>query len=181
MGPVLAREVQVPPAGRPATTPSEPAVTNEFDGPLEGPVRFAAPRHDQDEFGTMASEVVPPDAPGEFRAAAPGMVLPEPPVTVVIVPAWRSSRASFYGPGFYGKGLACPGVLTEALVGVAHRFLPCGTLVTFRNPANGIVITVPVVDRGPFIAGRDWDLTGGACLVLDFCYTGVIDWHLGGP
>lgn len=93
---------------------------------------------------------------------------------------WNRSQASFYGPGFYGNGLACRGVLTEALRGVAHKTLPCGTLVTFRNPSNGVVLTVPVVDRGPYVAGREWDLTGGACLVLDFCYTGTIEWHLGG-
>ena len=46
--------------------------------------------------------------------------------------------------------------------GVAHRTLPCGTKVTFKNPDNGRTITVPVVDRGPYVSGRDWDLTGGA-------------------
>ena len=163
MGKVLAREAQVRPSGSPATTQSEPAVANESEGHLNGPGRFAQPRHDQ-----VTDEAAPPPA-----------LLPEPPVIVLAEPAWRLSSASVYGPGFYGHGLACPGVLTEALLGVAHRTLPCGTLVTFRNPSNGVVVTVPVVDRGPFIAGRDWDLTGGACLVLNFCHTGSIQWHLG--
>jgi rare lipoprotein A len=63
-------------------------------------------------------------------------------------------------------------------MGVAHRTLPCGTMVTFRNPRNGREITVPVVDRGPYIAGRIWDLTGGACVALDHCWTGPVEWHL---
>jgi rare lipoprotein A (peptidoglycan hydrolase) len=86
---------------------------------------------------------------------------------------------SWYGPGFYGGGTACGQTMTRSLVGVAHRSLPCGTLVTFRNPANGRVVTMPVVDRGPFVSGRTWDLTGGACLKLDHCYTGSIQWKVG--
>jgi Lytic transglycolase len=86
---------------------------------------------------------------------------------------------SWYGPGFYGHRTACGRTLTTTLVGVAHRTLPCGTLVTFRNPVNGRRVTVAVVDRGPYVAGRQWDLTGGLCLALDHCYTGAIDWHLG--
>mgnify|MGYP001557908336 CR=1 FL=1 len=66
--------------------------------------------------------------------------------------------------------------LTTSLLGVAHRSLPCGTLITFRNPANGRTLTVPVVDRGPYVYGRQWDLTGGACLALGHCYTGAFGW-----
>jgi len=43
-------------------------------------------------------------------------------------------------------------------------------------PSNGRTITVPVVDRGPYVAGRQWDLTGGLCVALDHCYTGPIYW-----
>jgi rare lipoprotein A (peptidoglycan hydrolase) len=64
-------------------------------------------------------------------------------------------------------------------LGVAHRTLPCGTLITFRNPANGRSLTLPVVDRGPYVYGRKWDLTGGACLALGHCYTGAFQWRYG--
>ncbi len=96
---------------------------------------------------------------------------------VVVLPTWHlDSNVSWYGPGFYGKRTACGLAMTESLKGVAHRSLPCGTLVTFKNPANGKSITVPVVDRGPYVSGRDWDLTGGACLALGHCYTGAMYW-----
>lgn len=85
---------------------------------------------------------------------------------------------SWYGPGFYGNGTACGQTLTRTLVGVAHRTLPCGTLVTFRNPANGVTLTVPVIDRGPYVSGRTWDLSYGACTKLGHCFTGTIDWKL---
>ncbi len=95
-------------------------------------------------------------------------------------PGWHhDGSVSWYGPGFYGHRTACGKALTTSLIGVANRTLPCGTLVTFRNPANGRTVTLPVVDRGPYVAGRQWDLTGGACLALAHCYTGPMDWRLG--
>ena len=48
--------------------------------------------------------------------------------------------------------------------------------VTFKNPANGRIVTARVVDRGPYVSGRQWDLTGGLCLKLDHCYTGSLYW-----
>jgi rare lipoprotein A (peptidoglycan hydrolase) len=50
-------------------------------------------------------------------------------------------------------------------------------MVSFRNPSNGRVVTVPVVDRGPYVAGRQWDLTAGACKAIAHCYTGPIQWR----
>ena len=90
---------------------------------------------------------------------------------------WRLDRnVSWYGPGFYGKRTACGKAMTESLVGVAHRTLPCGTMIIFKNPSNGRIVTAPVVDRGPYVSGRQWDLTGGLCLKLGHCYTGSLYW-----
>lgn len=95
---------------------------------------------------------------------------------------WHHDREiSWYGPGLYGNGMACGKKLTKTTIGVAHRTLPCGTLVTFRNPSTGVSVTAPVVDRGPFVSGRDWDLTHGACAAIDHCFTGSIDWKLAAP
>lgn len=104
---------------------------------------------------------------------------PAAPRGVVVIPTWHfDGNISWYGPGFYGKRTACGFAMTETLKGVAHRTLPCGTRVTFRNPANGRTITVPVVDRGPYVSGREWDLTAGTCKALGHCYTGTIYWKL---
>jgi hypothetical protein len=95
-----------------------------------------------------------------------------------VVGGWHQDREiSWYGPGFYGNGTACGQTLTKTLMGVAHRSLPCGTMVTFRY--KGKTVTVPVVDRGPYVAGRTWDLTKGACTALGHCFTGPIEWRLG--
>ncbi len=71
--------------------------------------------------------------------------------------AYRQAEASYYGPGLYGNGVACGGTLQPGTLGVASKTLPCGARVTFRY--HGQTVTVPVIDRGPYVAGRDFDLT----------------------
>src|SRR5690349_17548594 len=44
--------------------------------------------------------------------------------------------ASWYGPGFFGNRTSCGQTLTEDVVGVAHRSLPCGTFVQLTSPAG---------------------------------------------
>jgi rare lipoprotein A (peptidoglycan hydrolase) len=76
----------------------------------------------------------------------------------------------------YGLGLACGGVLGRNELGVAHKTAPCGTLITFTY--GGRSLTVPVIDRGPYIAGREWDLTGATAAALGFPGLGKIEWAL---
>lgn len=71
--------------------------------------------------------------------------------------AWPRKRATWYGPGLYGNGLACGGSLRHSTYGVAHKWLRCGTKV--RLAYAGRVIIVPVIDRGPFVSGVALDLT----------------------
>jgi rare lipoprotein A (peptidoglycan hydrolase) len=81
--------------------------------------------------------------------------------------------ASWYGPGFWDNRTACGQVLTPELLGVAHLTLPCGTLVTLRY--RGVTVTMPVVDHGPHVAGREFDLTYRARVALgcpDLCWVG---------
>lgn len=91
--------------------------------------------------------------------------------------AWSTSEASWYGPGFYGNTTACGKTYSDSIQGVAHKTLRCGTLVTFRH--GGRSVTVPVIDRGPYIKGRTWDLSARTCRDLGHCYTGSIEWRLG--
>lgn len=85
---------------------------------------------------------------------------------------YRSGQASYYGPGLYGGHLACGGTLTPGKLGVANKSLPCGTRVTFRH--RGRSVTVPVVDRGPYAGGREWDLTAATKRRLGFGTTGIV-------
>jgi rare lipoprotein A len=79
-------------------------------------------------------------------------------------PRWAG--ATWYGPGLYGNRTACGQRLQPQTVGVAHRSLPCGTVVKFSYRGHELVTTV--IDRGPFTPGNAWDLTNGARLALDF-------------
>jgi hypothetical protein len=75
----------------------------------------------------------------------------------VRVTVYQPSRATWYGPGFYGHRTACGQTLSHSLLGVANRTLPCGTKVDLYY--RGRSIRVPVVDRGPYANHADWDLT----------------------
>lgn len=55
----------------------------------------------------------------------------------------------------------------------AHRSLPFGTLVRVKNLANGKAVVVRINDRGPFIAGREIDLSLGAARAVDLIDQGV--------
>ncbi len=82
---------------------------------------------------------------------------------------YRLAGASWYGGG---GSLACGGSLTSSTLGVANKTLPCGTMVTLRY--DGRSIRVPVVDRGPYVAGREFDLTEATKAALRFGDTGDV-------
>jgi len=101
------------------------------------------------------------------RTQAPAVAtlpaLPDPPTSGVVIASW-------YGPGFYGNRTACGQVYTPEIIGVAHRTLRCGTMVVLEY--RGHTMTVPVIDRGPYIAGRTLDLSNATHLAIgcpDLC------------
>jgi rare lipoprotein A (peptidoglycan hydrolase) len=89
---------------------------------------------------------------------------------------FRSAGASWYGPGLYGNETACGQTLRASTVGVAHRTLPCGTVVKFAY--RGRAVLAPVIDRGPFVKGRAWDLTAAASEALAFDGVGMVRYAL---
>jgi rare lipoprotein A (peptidoglycan hydrolase) len=72
------------------------------------------------------------------------------------VKASTPATVSWYGPGLYGNHLACGGTLEPGTAGVAHKTLPCGTRVRLCLRR---CVTTRVIDRGPYVAGRTFDLT----------------------
>ena len=61
------------------------------------------------------------------------------------------------GPAAFGRKTACGGVISPATEGVAHPTLPCGARV-FITYGHKTVL-VQVIDRGPYVPGRQFDLT----------------------
>jgi len=85
---------------------------------------------------------------------------------------YRRAHASYYGPGLYGNKLACGGTLTPSTIGVANKSLPCGTPVRFHY--RGRSVRARVIDRGPYAAGRVYDLTEATKRKLGFGSTGNV-------
>jgi len=78
-------------------------------------------------------------------------------VPTVTVTVYRPSVATWFGPGLYGRRTACGVVLRPITLGTANRTLKCGTPVAIYY--RGRTMVVPVIDRGPYANGADWDLT----------------------
>ena len=75
------------------------------------------------------------------------------------IASWYGSsyRGDPSGDQFLGNTTACGEVLTERSFLVAHRTLPCGTLIEVMHGERSVVVRVG--DRGPFVVGREFDLT----------------------
>ena len=115
------------------------------------------------------------DAPGRYELRAtvvrdgPTASAASAPDLAARVSVFAPAIASWYGPGFFGRKTACGIRLTRRTIGVAHKKLPCGTKVEVLY--GGRTLVVPVIDRGPFVAGRQWDLTQAAAEVLGMTAT----------
>jgi rare lipoprotein A len=82
--------------------------------------------------------------------------------------------ASWYGPKFHGKLTANGEVYDQMAFTAAHKSLPFGTMLKLTNLENGKSVVVRVNDRGPYIKGRDIDLSKGAAMALGSIKPGVI-------
>jgi rare lipoprotein A len=91
---------------------------------------------------------------------------------LIAVTGYRPAKATYYGPGLFGNRTACGERLTRSLRGIAHRSLPCGSIVELVY--RGRVLRAPVVDRGPFAPGIRYDLTQATARDLGFTTTDVI-------
>jgi rare lipoprotein A len=85
----------------------------------------------------------------------------------------RSAGASWYGGrSMWGRKTACGQTLRPSTLGVANKTLPCGTTVKFVY--QGHVLVTQVIDRGPYVRGRAWDLTEAAGKVLGLAGVGRV-------
>jgi rare lipoprotein A len=71
--------------------------------------------------------------------------------------SWYTALAGVRQVGGIGKRTACGQLLTADTNGVSHPVLPCGAKI-FLSYGGRNVLT-QVIDRGPFVPGREFDLT----------------------
>lgn len=83
-------------------------------------------------------------------------------------------EVSLYSEKFHGKGTAFGESFDMHAMTAAHRTFPHNTLVEVTNRDNGKVVTVRINDRGPYVEGRDMDLSLGSFLVLSPRSAGVL-------
>lgn len=56
----------------------------------------------------------------------------------------------------------------------AHRTMPFGTKLFVTNPRTGRSVSIRINDRGPFVRGRDIDLSLGAARAIGFSGVGKV-------
>lgn len=96
-------------------------------------------------------------------------------------PRGRLVLASWYGSQHHGKLMANGEPFNMHADTVAHKKLPLGTPLTLTNPRTGASVKVKVTDRGPYIPGRNIDLSYSAAQKLGVVKSGVAKiWMEGG-
>jgi rare lipoprotein A len=78
--------------------------------------------------------------------------------------------ASYYGPGFHGNLTASGSIFNQQAPTAAHKSLPFGTKLRVCYRACEVVT---ITDRGPFIGGRDLDLSLGTANRIGLSHRGV--------
>lgn len=87
-------------------------------------------------------------------------------------PPMVTQLASWY---YDGGNTACG---FHAYLGVANKWLPCGTKVLFGY--HGRSAWAVVQDRGPYVGGRVWDLNQGLAGALGFSGVDYVQSSVGG-
>jgi len=104
------------------------------------------------------------------RAIQPGQEIRVP---VMSHPEEQEVVASWYGEAYHNRPMANGAIYNMHASTVAHRDLPFGTRLELENPETGEKVTAVVTDRGPFIEGRDLDVSYGLAQKLSLVKRGV--------
>lgn len=82
-------------------------------------------------------------------------------------------KASYYGDGFHGQKTANGETFNKHKLTAAHKTLPFNTKLLIVYPKSGKSVVVRINDRGPYISGRDLDLSEKAATELGMKRVGV--------
>ncbi len=80
---------------------------------------------------------------------------------------------SYYGSKFHGRYTSNGEIFDMYKFTCAHKTLPFGTVLRVTNEDNNKSVTVRVNDRGPFVSGRDLDLSYAAAKEIGLIAEGV--------
>ncbi len=96
-----------------------------------------------------------------------------PPANISAESGAQSMTASWYGEKFHGRPTASGERYDMHGLTAAHKTLKFGTMLKVTNPDTEKSVVVTVNDRGPFIRGRDLDLSYGAAKEIGLVEKGV--------
>jgi len=85
-----------------------------------------------------------------------------------------AALAGSSGPAAFGRRTACGGTIHPDTEGVSHPTLPCGARVFLF--VNGIRVLTQVIDRGPYVPGRQFDLTDALARRVELSGVEKIRW-----
>jgi rare lipoprotein A len=85
----------------------------------------------------------------------------------------RLEVASWYGPGFTGHLTSDGEIYNPRELTAASKTLPLGSRVLVTNPSNGRSVVVRINDRGPYVRGRNLDLSRSAARRIGMIHEGV--------
>lgn len=111
---------------------------------------------DYDESGTISVNEVSDVTPAVLKFTDKGVM-----------------KASWYGPRFHGRLTANGEIFDQETLTAAHKTYRFGTLLRLTNPANSKSVIVRINDRGPYIHGRELDLSKAAAREIGMLYRGV--------
>ena len=77
---------------------------------------------------------------------------------VPVMKVWYG-EASWYGPTFEGRTTASGELYDMTALTAAHPNLPFGSMVRLINPRTGRSAVVRINDRGPYMKGREMDVS----------------------
>lgn len=78
----------------------------------------------------------------------------------------KNAHASYYADKFNGRKTASGEIFSNNKLTAAHRKLSFGTMLKVTNLANNESVVVKVTDRGPFVRGREIDLSRRAFMQI---------------
>jgi rare lipoprotein A len=113
-------------------------------------------------IASTVAELPELDTPTRVRVPRPAPTPERSERTAETVRRSWSGVASWYGAAFAGRTTADGSSFNPNELTAAHKQLPFGSLVRVTNPRNGRSVVVEITDRGPFVAGREIDLSRAA-------------------
>ena len=97
-----------------------------------------------------------------------------PPPAISDVSGWYAARAAVRKRPLAGKASGCGTLLSPKTLGVSHPVLPCGAKVFLEF--HGKTVLTTVVDRGPYGAEQDFEVTPALADVLGLTRPETIRW-----